>query len=155
MSFPSVVMSPTIARPKLEPGLPMSTTVTFIALRRSQLGHFREELWLPIALAYVTLAGSPPQASICGYLLWVWRCLVPPDTWQRGCGQIGVFLTSSLLSDHFLLPADFYRTAALKMNSYPSPNFSQLAVALITACVLAGFATYSNANSSRCEADVG
>jgi hypothetical protein len=42
---------------------------TFIALRRSQLGHFREELWLPIALAYTTLAGSPPQASIYGYLL--------------------------------------------------------------------------------------
>ena len=47
----------------------MSTTATFIALRRSQLGHFREELWLPIALAYATLAGSPPQTSIYGYLL--------------------------------------------------------------------------------------
>ena len=47
----------------------MSTTATFIALRRSQLGHFREELWLPIALAYITLAGSPPQANTCGYLL--------------------------------------------------------------------------------------
>jgi MFS superfamily sulfate permease-like transporter len=69
MSFPSVVVSPTIAQPKFEPGLPMSTTATFIALRRSQLGHFREELWLPIALAYATLAGSPPLASICGYLL--------------------------------------------------------------------------------------
>jgi MFS superfamily sulfate permease-like transporter len=69
MSFPSVAVSPTIAQPKFEPGLPMSTTATFIALRRSQLGHFREELWLPIALAYATLAGSPPQASIYGYLL--------------------------------------------------------------------------------------
>jgi hypothetical protein len=58
-------------------------------------------------------------------------------------------LTSSLLSDHFLLPADFYPTAALKMNSYPSPNFSRLAVALITVCVLAGCATYSKVSEKR------
>ena len=58
-------------------------------------------------------------------------------------------MTSSLLSDHFLLPADFYRTAALKMNSYPSPNFSRLAVALITACVLVSCATYSKVSEKR------
>jgi len=58
-------------------------------------------------------------------------------------------LTCSLLSDHFLLPADFYRTAALKMNSYPSPNFSRLAVALIAACVLTGCATYSKVSEKR------
>ena len=35
------------------------------------------------------------------------------------------------------------------MNSYPSPNFSRLAVALITACVLAGCATYSKVSEKR------
>jgi len=58
-------------------------------------------------------------------------------------------LTSSLLSGHFLLPADFYRIAVLKMNSHPSRNFSQLVVALITACVLAGCATYSKVSEKR------
>ena len=43
----------------------------------------------------------------------------------------------------------FYRTAALKMNSHPSPNFSRVAVALITACVLAGCATYSKVSEKR------
>ena len=35
------------------------------------------------------------------------------------------------------------------MNSYPSPNFSRVAVALITACVLAGCATYSKVSEKR------
>ena len=43
----------------------------------------------------------------------------------------------------------FCRTAALKMNSHPSPNFSRVAVALITACVLAGCATYSKVSEKR------
>ena len=35
------------------------------------------------------------------------------------------------------------------MNSYPSPNFSRLAVALITACVLVSCATYSKVSEKR------
>jgi hypothetical protein len=58
-------------------------------------------------------------------------------------------LDIQLLSGHFLLRADSYRTAALKMNSHPSRNFSQLAIALITACVLAGCATYSKVSEKR------